>query len=183
MEPITKENFTRVSGYDSNGNSRYYCSFLLFSAEGEPPISYQTALYRASFIGGKKYNTKNYRGGIVFQSSSPETLAERINTLLEKREWEVTKVIFRKWKKGGGVIALFPELSASTKPEEECLSYELVGEHGAANISQVMKASFEASSKESAPLREVLEEKGYNLREVKRQCVQDKEERIASVKG
>ena len=79
--------FTRVNN-DVNGNPRYVCHFLSllnanergYTYEGETfdqnkPIlnlgiseEYSLAVKKANKIGGKKYHTKQYGGGIVFQS-------------------------------------------------------------------------------------------------------------------
>lgn len=87
--------FTRVNN-DVNGNPRYVCHFLNLLKDGEfdnlgtvnkdgstmsaddvtrfvygkslISYKYEKALKRAKKIGGKKYHTKKYGGGIVFQS-------------------------------------------------------------------------------------------------------------------
>lgn len=72
--------FTRIDN-DTNGNPRYVCHFLnLLSTKEQNEISnkakafqsigdmYREALNKARGIGGKKYHTKKYGGGIVFQS-------------------------------------------------------------------------------------------------------------------
>jgi hypothetical protein len=73
--------FTRIKN-DVNGNPRYVCHFLNLSLDNdrielnkENPgyITsveglYNIALKRAKTIGGKKYHSKSYGGGIVFQS-------------------------------------------------------------------------------------------------------------------
>lgn len=46
---------------------------------------------------------------------------------------ETTKVIFRKWH-NGDIIALFPEIPGTNDPFT-CLSYEHIGQHGAAQVS------------------------------------------------
>lgn len=65
-------NFTRINN-DVNGNPRYVCHFLsipLTEEEEKLSISerYAIAVSKAKKIGGKKYHTKSYGGGIVFQS-------------------------------------------------------------------------------------------------------------------
>lgn len=66
--------FTRINN-DTNGNPRYVCHFLAFitDKDRETPgysitSAYQLAVKRANKIGGRKYHTKQYGGGIVFQS-------------------------------------------------------------------------------------------------------------------
>lgn len=75
-----KINFTRIK-HDACGNPRYVCDFyaLLTKKESERPYydesgrlnrptKYEIAVARSHKIGGRKYNTKRYGGGIVFQS-------------------------------------------------------------------------------------------------------------------
>lgn len=64
--------FTRVQN-DINGNPRYVCHFLTFGSD------YPDAVRLANTIGGKKYSTKAYGGGIVFQSYSLDELMKAIN--------------------------------------------------------------------------------------------------------
>lgn len=72
----TKFTWTRIS-YDTNGNPRYVCHFLNLLTDTEKEKQYTStergagyaiACKRANAIGGRKYNTKTYRGGIVFQA-------------------------------------------------------------------------------------------------------------------
>lgn len=94
---ITTENFTRVNN-DVNGNPRYviHYSQLLSDKDKElypltvSPIfkvaenletRYKIALSKAKSIGGKKYHTKNYGGGIVFQSYNLNDLCNKLNSL------------------------------------------------------------------------------------------------------
>jgi len=78
--------WTRISN-DNNGNPRYVCHFLnllsksyldteninnpsdtLLASKGKISMRYQMAIQIAKKLGGKKYDTKSYGGGIVFQS-------------------------------------------------------------------------------------------------------------------
>ena len=47
---------------DANGNPRYVVHYLSIA------LTYDAAVEKARKIGGKKYNTKWFGGGIVFQS-------------------------------------------------------------------------------------------------------------------
>lgn len=60
------------------------------------------------------------------------------------------KVIFRKFK-DGDIIALLPDLAGNNNPNT-CESYQHVGQHGAANYSQVIAATRPATPEEFAPL-------------------------------
>ena len=66
--------FTRIKN-DVNGNPRYVIHFL------EIDNDYKTAVKKANKIGGRKYHTKSYGGGIVFQSYNLTNLENNINEL------------------------------------------------------------------------------------------------------
>ena len=72
--------FTKIK-HDVNGNPRYVCHFLHLNTEKENSkefwkihgiktisLLYKIAVKRANKIGGRKYHTRAYGGGIVFQS-------------------------------------------------------------------------------------------------------------------
>lgn len=69
-----KIEFKRVNS-DLNGNPRYVCHFL------ELANDYPTALKRGKELGGRKYDNKNFGGGIVFQSYNIQDLEQRIINL------------------------------------------------------------------------------------------------------
>lgn len=79
----------------------------------------------------------------------------------------ITKVIFRKWKSNGDIIALFPELPGSVRPGT-CLSYEHVGQHGAASLSLTQAHTTLATEQEYRDLKRELESCGYRLKVLKR---------------
>jgi len=75
-------NFTRINN-DINGNPRYVCHFLNLLSDKEQESynvseKYALALKKAKTIGGKKYHTKSYGGGIVFQSYNIADLEKSI---------------------------------------------------------------------------------------------------------
>ena len=83
-----------------------------------------------------------------------------------KTDSEITKVIFRTFKKGGEVIALFPELAGDNQLGT-CSSYQHTGQHGAASTGLV--SAFPCPTKPSTPdeikpLKNELEKIGYNLK-------------------
>lgn len=181
---IAKEDFARVPGYDPNGNSRWVIShphFILDSEDVAVQDRYNVALFRASLLGGKKYHTKDYAGGIVFQGD-PTELTTRINEFLSRKEWEITKVIFRKYP-NGDIIALLPELAGDNNWSDTCMSYMHVGQHGVANYSGVMKTTLPASTEEAEDLHKELTLLWYNLRSMKRQTSEDVELRRKEVEG
>ncbi len=66
--------FTRINN-DVNGNPRYVCHFLNIADD------YGTAVKLANTIGGRKYHTKQYGGGIVFQSYNISYTSKRIQEI------------------------------------------------------------------------------------------------------
>jgi len=70
-EPIT---FKRIDN-DSNGNPRYVFHFLDLAS------TYEEALKIAKKIGGKRFNNKQYGGGIVIQSYNLEQASKSIREL------------------------------------------------------------------------------------------------------
>ena len=83
--------FDRVNS-DLYGNPRYVCHYLEFITEKELR-SYDWAIIRARRLGGKKYSTKKYAGGIVFQTYNTDELSKAINRMMREAEKEqaVTK--------------------------------------------------------------------------------------------
>ena len=82
---------------------------------------------------------------------------------------EKTKVIFRQWKIGCEIIALFPEIATDTFGYN-CQSYIRVGQHGAASPSIMLKDTKPAILEDGAvkKLIKELEQIGYNLEIIKR---------------
>lgn len=83
-----KIDFTRINN-DVYGNPRYVVHFLEFLNNEEKsflPFSkkYEYALKKAKLIGGRKFDNKQYGGGVVFQSYNTNILEKDINELREK---------------------------------------------------------------------------------------------------
>lgn len=73
---------------------------------------------------------------------------------------EKTAVVFRVWRDTNTVIALFP----NEREVSGCvMSYEHVGQHGAADYAHVINATRPANADESSALRQELQGIGYNL--------------------
>jgi len=75
--------FTKIKK-DINGNPRYVIHFSNILTEGENlTISqkYDMAVKKANKIGGSKYRSKSFVGGIVFQSFNINNLEKEINQL------------------------------------------------------------------------------------------------------
>ena len=83
--------WTRINN-DTNGNPRYVLHFLNLNTRAEldgaswisVSAKYAIAVKRANRIGGKKYHTNSYGGGIVFHSYSLEDTERSILDLLAK---------------------------------------------------------------------------------------------------
>lgn len=79
----------------------------------------------------------------------------------------MTKVVFRKFKQGGEIIALFPE-QINHRNLTVC-SYMHVGQHSDADYNGVISATTLATESEYAALLSELKSIGYNdLRVIKR---------------
>lgn len=85
------------------------------------------------------------------------------------KDKEKTKVIFRQWKIGCEIIALFPEIATDTIGYN-CQSYIHIGQHGAANPGAIMDDTKPANLDDGAVKRLIKEltDKGYNLKIIKR---------------
>lgn len=86
QNPIT---FVRVKN-DVNGNPRYVTHFLNLDTLGYDSREsiterYSFAVKLANGIGGRKYHTKSYGGGIVFQSYSLDYTVSAINKVTGKK--------------------------------------------------------------------------------------------------
>lgn len=75
---------------DVNGNPRYVTHYLNLLSDDEKynrgltiDEEYALALSKARKIGGKKYHTKQFGGGIVFQSYNTNDLIKSINELAQ----------------------------------------------------------------------------------------------------
>jgi predicted lactoylglutathione lyase len=93
----TTIDFTRINN-DINGNPRYVCHYSEFINDNDKETArkmsqnlkpfcffveheYNIALNKARKIGGRKFNNKQYGGGIVFQSYNIGDLENHINEL------------------------------------------------------------------------------------------------------
>ena len=94
---------------------------------------------------------------------------------------EKTKVIFRQFKIGCEIIALFPEIVGDITGYF-CMSYIRVGQHGAANpniINDTKPANIEDGAVKN--LIKELTELGYNLEIIKRFRYTHQQTRMASI--
>ena len=94
---------------------------------------------------------------------------------------EKTKVIFRQFKVGCEIIAMFPEICGDTTGFM-CESYMHVGQHGAASpnlISDTKPANLEDGVVKR--LIKELEELGYNLEIIKRFRYTHQQTRMANL--
>jgi hypothetical protein len=102
MTQVTPSDFTRINN-DVNGNPRYVVHFTnLITKQDEQDIRdnygaslshnplrftefcYDEAVLKAKKIGGKRYTSKNYGGGIVFTSQNVQAICDKINQLINQ---------------------------------------------------------------------------------------------------
>ena len=74
-----------------------------------------------------------------------------------------TQVIFRKFTDCDDVIALFPNIPYHHYTSEMIMSYQHIGQHGAASLRIMKGVTTPASLDESKPLFDELTQIGYNL--------------------
>lgn len=74
--------FERIK-HDVNGNPRHVTSWLGYGFK-----SYPDAIRAANSIGGRKYNTKSFGGGLVFQAYECELagIAEKLKALASEAQ-------------------------------------------------------------------------------------------------
>lgn len=77
------------------------------------------------------------------------------------------RVVFRRWRDGGGVIAPLPELPADAQGHF-CDSYMHIGQHGGADYHAVVRHTAPATPEEFAQLADELTRIGYRLAPIRR---------------
>lgn len=78
-----------------------------------------------------------------------------------------TKVIFRKWKDSGEIIAIFPE--SIDKRTLKMSSYEHIGQHSDVDYNSIISSTIPAKEEEYKYLLSELKHIGYeNIRILKR---------------
>ena len=90
-----------------------------------------------------------------------------VNNPRKNKMSQVDIVVFRRWKNGGDVIALFPELPADVHGRY-CDAYEHIGQHGGADYHGVIRKTKPCSLDAAADLADELRTIGYRLRPVRR---------------
>jgi hypothetical protein len=83
MNAENKIEWTQITR-DKNGNPRWVCSWIEFQTEDIN--TYELAVALANRIGGKKYHTKTYGGGIVFQTHNRFETEKQIRQLVATQE-------------------------------------------------------------------------------------------------
>lgn len=92
------------------------------------------------------------------------------------------KTIYRKYRRDGEIIALFPQIAGQIAGWL-CQSYIHVGQHSAANPDIVVRQTVLAKPTEYAELHAELEQIGYNPEPAKRFTRKDYEIRKAQYKA
>lgn len=72
----------------------------------------------------------------------------------------MTPVIFRKFRDGSDIVALFPTLPGDSSLAT-CLSYQHIGQHGAASVALIYE-TLPVSPGEYWPLLKELKRQGYD---------------------
>lgn len=94
-----------------------------------------------------------------------------------------TKVLFRKCKEGGDIIAVFPRELGNGNPDN-CLCYQHVGQHGSCDLAWVEKHTVTAEPGEYTDLfNELVNHCGYDLRIMKNFCYKDYQHRLMLVRS
>ena len=89
---------------------------------------------------------------------------------------ETTPVVFRRWRDGGAIIALFPGIPTDIHGQF-CEAYEHVGQHGGADYHGVIRATQPAMPTEYRSLANELDRIGYRLKPLKRASFRHHEQR------
>lgn len=92
-----------------------------------------------------------------------------------------TLVIFRRWRDGGSIIALFPEIPSDINGWF-CEAYEHVGQHGGADYQGVIAATKPVEPEDAADLAEELARIGYKLKPIRRASQNSHEARRAEAR-
>jgi hypothetical protein len=84
---------------------------------------------------------------------------------MESQDTNITKVVFRKYKKGD-IVALFPY---NTTNGYLCECYQHIGQHSEADYQYVIQTTKPATNEESESLyNELTKQIGYNLKVIKK---------------
>ncbi|RTL04973.1 hypothetical protein EKK58_09205 [Candidatus Dependentiae bacterium] len=109
----------------------------------------------------------------------PQTISDRalsLQSFLDARN--KTKVIFRKFKQGGDIIAFFPELPGTNSPNT-CMNYMHIGQHGHGDAN--CGHTIPAKRAEYMPLLKELRSIGYNLEIVNKFAPAHRAKRVAEL--
>ena len=108
-----------------------------------------------------------------------------VGTVASEVDEHITKVIFRKDKGGefkGSVTAFFPEEGYRCDAPHLMMSFQHVGQHGAASIYYYYKDTVSAAPEEYSDLLSELTRMGYNLKVCKRMTRQMIDKRLESLR-
>jgi hypothetical protein len=94
-----------------------------------------------------------------------------------------TKVLFRKCRDGGDIVAVFPRELGDGNPDN-CLCYQHIGQHGSCEVAWVNKHTLPAEPAEYADLfNELTNCCGYDLVVMKNLNRKDYEHRLMLVRS
>lgn len=91
------------------------------------------------------------------------------------------RVIFRKYKDSGDIVAIFPRQLGTNDPHT-CACYEHVGQHGSCDPWHMLRLTKAAKPPEFAALKSELESIGYTLELRARMRHHDHKARVKELK-
>lgn len=86
----------------------------------------------------------------------------------------MARVIFRKYKDNGDIVAIFPGIAADYNGTY-CMCYEHIGQHGSCSYSYMMNITSPATEGEYMDLYKELINVGYDMQIAKRQSNKDRQ--------
>ena len=95
---------------------------------------------------------------------------------------ETIPVVFRRWRDGDEIIALFPGIPTDLYGQF-CEAYEHVGQHGGADYQGVIQATKPVSDEDAASLAAEMRRIGYSLTIIKRASPTHHERRRAAARA
>ena len=92
------------------------------------------------------------------------------------------RVVFRRWKDSGEVVAVFPEIPADAEGRQ-CVTYQCSVEYGAAEYFTLMRATTPAEPEEHADLAHELASLGYHVEPIWRARLQHHRRRLHAARA
>lgn len=106
---------------------------------------------------------QNNTNGVIKPDYSSAEYKKHVDYNARKK----TKVIIRKFRNGGDVIAIFPELPGTNAWWKDCESYQTIGQHGTCS-ADIFPVTTRCTEEEAQKMLKELEGLGYNLERITR---------------